>query len=240
MDFTGLAIFFLAFGAGLLHALDADHVMAVTAIASKKLGMKAIILLCLKWSIGHGAVLFIAGGAIFIFGLGIPHELSQYAEKGVALILIAIGSWILIDLYKAHAHIHFHYHYGLAHHAHWHIKESVKNNSKYKISKIVKEVNSNKKIEHKHDHKPIMVGVLHGLAGLAPLLSIIPMANKPVSHGLFYLLIFCVGVFISMLIFGGVLGKLVERLQMYGVFSINILRGLIGVASISLGVAWLA
>ena len=64
MDFTGGAIFLLAFGTGILHALDADHVMAVTAIASKKLGMKAIIQLCLKWSIGHGAVLFIAGGAI--------------------------------------------------------------------------------------------------------------------------------------------------------------------------------
>ena len=240
MDFTGGAIFLLAFGAGILHALDADHVMAVTAIASKKLGMKAIIRLCLKWSIGHGAVLFIVGGAIFIFGLSIPHELSQYAEKGVALLLIAIGVWILKDLYKSHAHIHFHRHEGLANHAHWHINELAKNNTEYKISKIIKEINPNKKVEHKHDHNAVMVGVLHGLAGLAPLLAIIPMANKPVSHGLFYLLLFCVGVFLSMLIFGGVLGKLVERLQMYGVFSVNLLRGLIGVASISLGLAWLA
>lgn len=114
MDLTGEAIFRLAFGAGILHALDVDH-----AIAPKKLGVKAIDRLCLKWSIGHGVVLFIMGGVI-IFGLSIPHELSQYAEKGAALLLIVIGSWILIDLYKSHSHIHFHQHEGLVNHAHWH------------------------------------------------------------------------------------------------------------------------
>ena len=222
MDFIGWAIFLLAFGAGILHALDADHVMAVTAIASKKLGMKAIVQLCLKWSLGHGAVLLIIGGSIFIFGLNIPHELSQYAEKGVAILLIAIGAWILRDLYKSHAHVHFHKHAGLTNHAHWHVKE----------------LNNN--VDHSHEHKAVMVGVLHGFAGLAPLLVIIPMANQPVWLGLVYLLVFSLGVFLSMLIFGGLLGKLLERLQGYGVISMNLIRGLIGMVSIGLGLAWLA
>ena len=223
MDVIGWAIFLLAFGAGIVHALDADHVMAVTAIASKKLGMRAIVQLCLKWSLGHGAVLLIIGGSIFIFGLNIPHELSQYAEKGVAILLIAIGAWILRDLYKARAHVHFHKHEGLTNHAHWHVNESNDNN-----------------VEHKHDHKAVMVGVLHGFAGLAPLLAIITMANQPVWLGLVYLLIFSLGVFLSMLIFGGLLGKVLERLQGYGVISMNLIRGLIGLSSIGLGLAWLA
>ena len=223
MDVIGWTIFLLAFGAGIVHALDADHVMAVTAIASKKLGMKAIVQLCLKWSLGHGAVLLIIGGSIFIFGLNIPHEFSQYAEKGVAVLLIAIGSWILRDLYKSHSHVHFHKHEGLTNHAHWHVNELNDNN-----------------IEHKHEHKAVMVGVLHGFAGLAPLLAIIPMANQPIWIGLVYLLIFSLGVFLSMLIFGGLLGKVLERLRGYGVISMNIIRGLIGLASIGLGLAWLA
>ena len=222
MDVIGWAIFLLAFGAGIVHALDADHVMAVTAIASKKLGMKAIVQLCLKWSLGHGGVLFIVGGSIFIFDLNIPHELSQYAEKGVAILLIAIGVWILRDLYKASAHVHFHKHEGLTNHAHWHVKET------------------NNNVEHRHEHKAVMVGVLHGFAGLAPLLAIIPMANQPAWLGLVYLLIFSLGVFLSMLVFGGLLGEFLERLQSYGVISMNLLRGMIGLASIGLGVAWLA
>ena len=222
MDVIGWTIFLLAFGAGIVHALDADHVMAVTAIASKKLGMKAIVQLCLKWSLGHGGVLLIVGGSIFIFGLNIPHELSQYAEKGVAILLIAIGVWILQDLYKASAHVHFHKHEGLTNHVHWHVKET------------------NNNVEHRHEHKAVMVGVLHGFAGLAPLLAIIPMANQPAWLGLVYLLIFSLGVFLSMLVFGGLLGEFLERLQSYGVISMNLLRGMIGLASIGLGVAWLA
>ena len=237
MDFIGWAIFLLAFGAGIVHALDADHVMAVTAIASKKLGMKAIVQLCLKWSLGHGAVLLIIGGGIFIFGLNIPHELSQYAEKGVAVLLIAIGAWILRDLYKARAHVHFHHHEGLANHAHWHVKEINENKVRQNDSKIQTGASD---IEHKHDHKAVMVGVLHGFAGLAPLLAIIPMANQPAWLGVVYLLVFSLGVFLSMLIFGGLLGQLLERLQGYGVISMNLIRGLIGLASIGLGLAWLA
>jgi ABC-type nickel/cobalt efflux system permease component RcnA len=239
MDVIGWAIFLLAFGAGIVHALDADHVMAVTAIASKKLGMKAIVQLCLKWSLGHGAVLLIIGGGIFIFGLNIPHELSQYAEKGVAVLLIAIGVWILRDLYKSHAHVHFHHHEGLANHAHWHVKESNEKKASHNGSNIQAGA-SNADIEHKHDHKAVMVGVLHGFAGLAPLLAIIPMANQPVWLGLVYLFIFSLGVFLSMLIFGGLLGKMLERLQGYGVISLNVIRGLIGLASIGLGLAWVA
>lgn len=227
MDFTGVAIFLLAFGAGVLHALDADHVMAVTAIASKKMSMRAIINLCLKWSLGHGAVIFIAGAVIFLFGFSIPHELSHYAEKAVAILLIGIGGWVLRDLYLSRAHIHFHNHQGLTRHAHWHIDES-KTNKETLPS------------EHKHDHNAMMVGVLHGLAGLAPLLAIVPIANQPLWLAVGYLFIFCLGVFLSMLIFGGMLGKVIEGIQGYSIVSINIIRGMVGTASIALGMVWLS
>jgi nickel/cobalt exporter len=243
MDYIGSAIFLLAFGTGLLHALDADHVMAVTAIASKKSGMKAIVSLCLKWSLGHGAIIFITGTVILLFGLSIPHELSHYAEKSVALLLIVIGVWILKDLYQSRAHINFHNHDGLARHAHWHIDQP--RNNKINLLKQLRDIvltKSKLKIhqhEHKHDHSAVMVGVLHGTAGLAPLLVIISVANQPRWLGTVYLLIFCLGVFLSMLIFGGVLGQLVGRLQKYGIFSVNLIRGMLGFASISLGVVWL-
>ena len=227
MDFTGWGIFFLAFGAGLLHALDADHVMAVTAMSAKKMGIRAIVNLCLKWSLGHGAVILIVGASILIFGVSLPEALSHYAEKAVAILLLLLGSWILWDLYRSRAHIHFHEHKGLIRHAHWHINENQTNKESLSI-------------EHKHDHRAVMVGVLHGLAGLAPLLAIVPIANQPVWLAIVYLLIFCIGVFLSMLIFGGVLGKVVEGIQKYSVFSINLIRGLVGISSISLGLVWLA
>lgn len=226
MDANSITILALAFAAGLLHALDADHVMAVTAIASKKFSMQKIISLCLKWSLGHGVILFGVGSLILIFGLNIPYELSQYAEKAVAIFLILIGAWILRDLYKKRLHIHFHHHDGLASHAHWHAKNS-------------KAINAHTKSAHRHEHKSTMVGMLHGMAGLAPLLAIVPMTTQPLWLAIIYLLIFCAGIFLSMLVFGGVLGKFVSRLQKHSQPSISLIRGFIGVASISLGLVWL-
>jgi len=245
MDFNVGLILLLAFGAGLLHALDADHIMAVTAIASKKMGMKAVIRLCLKWSLGHGLVLFVLGSLILTLGLAIPVELSEHAEKFVAVLLIAMGGWLLIDLYKTRAHVHFHSHNGLMQHAHWHKHKKhrvFKNNKDKQVNfkfLIENKIKFKKINDHQHDHSAVIVGVVHGFAGLAPLLAIIPMANQPVWLGVVYLLIFCIGVFLSMLLFGGVLEKLLRTVQNYGARSINVIRGLVGMSSILLGVAWL-
>ena len=253
MDFDSGLILLLAFTAGLIHALDADHIMAVSAIAAKKLGMKAIIRLCINWSLGHGLVLFIFGSLILLFGLTIPVEISHYAEKIVALLLIAIGGWILKDLYQAGTHIHFHSHNGITRHAHWHRHDrhnaTVALPEKNPAKKISADFLNNRAIkfkqvekyqpEHSHDHSAVIVGVVHGLAGLAPLLAIIPVANQPLWLGVVYLFIFCSGVFLSMLVFGGVLEKLFRHIQNYGVVSINIVRGLLGLSSIALGITWL-
>ncbi|MFK5914269.1 MAG: hypothetical protein QM484_07825 [Woeseiaceae bacterium] len=227
LDNAVWSIFFLAFGLGLLHALDADHIMAVTAISAKQGGAKAIVRLCLNWSLGHGATLLVFGVIILFLGLSIPHSLSQYAEIGVAIILIMIGIMILRDLYVSKSHIHFHQHDKLSSHAHWH-----------QHTKNKKESNHNKKHES-HNHGAVLVGAIHGLAGLAPLLAIMPMAQKSIWFGVAYLLIFCAGVFLSMTLFGGVFSKLIFGLQRYGNVSINIIRGTIATISISIGGIWL-
>jgi len=236
MDFSSGLILLLAFAAGLLHALDADHVMAVTAIASKKSGMKAIIRLCLRWSLGHGLVLFVVGSSILFLGLSLPEEMSAYAEKFVALILIGMGSWVLKDLYQSRTHIHFHRHQGFTGHAHLHTNGEHHKEKKRQPHTYLKST----KTKDSADHSPVLVGIVHGMAGLAPLLAVLPLANKPIWMGSVYLFIFCSGVFLSMLIFGGVLEKFVMYLQRYGSTSISFIRGFIGFTSISLGVIWLS
>ena len=53
------------------------------------------------------------------------------------------------------------------------------------------------------NHAPILVGMMHGLAGSAPALALVPV----VAHGqlwmaLTYLVLFSVGVLLAMLVFG--------------------------------------
>lgn len=224
---TSWVILLLAFGAGLLHALDADHVMAVTAISAKQGGGKAIVRLCLNWALGHGVTLLFFGALILLLGLAIPHSLSRYAELAVAVVLIFIGLLILRDLYKSKSHIHFHRHDELNPHAHWHQHTQNRN------------LHEHNKSHESHNHSAVIVGAIHGLAGLAPLLAILPLAQKPVWLGVVYLLLFCFGVFISMTIFGGLFSKVLDGLQRYGILSINVIRGMIAMISISIGMLWL-
>ena len=133
---------------------------------------------------------------------------------------------ILRDLYKFKAHIHFHTHDKLNSHAHWHQHTGTQHQSD--------------KSHEQHNHSAVIVGAVHGLAGLAPLLVVLPLSQKPFWLGIVYLVLFCLGVFISMTLFGGFFSKAVISLEKYGVMSMNLIRGVIAFLSISLGVVWLS
>ena len=236
MDVNLTTIFLLSFSAGIVHALDADHVMAVTGIASKKYELKEIVRICIRWSLGHGMTLLALGTVFYGFGVVLPEALSEYAEKLIALLLIFIGLWIFYDLKKSGAHLHFHDHDGMQKHAHWHTHEH-----QHSATDVDNEIRhkAHSHSNHSHSHGAVLIGIVHGLAGLAPLLAVIPLANQPAWIAIFYLLLFCIGVLLAMIIFGGVLGKSINLIQRYGTVSINTVRGLVGFSSIALGITWL-
>lgn len=217
MDFSQVPmILIIALGLGLLHALDADHIMAVTNLAAGQADFKSSLLFCFRWAIGHGLVLTFVGLAVFILGISLPKELSQYAELAVALILIIIGIYVLIDIYRKHVHIHFHQHDDKPIHAHWHSHK--------------------KQHSHQHSHTALFVGMLHGMAGSAPLLALIPIAmtEEPV-YGFIYLAIFSLGVLIAMLIFGGLLGYFSKQVMQYSEKIFRWVRAGLGLGAISVG-----
>jgi len=213
----------LAFGLGMLHALDADHVMAVTGLVANKSDRRSALRFCLRWAVGHGLVLLIVGALVFGLGMSIPHSLSHNAEILVGVMLIIIGVIVLLNLYRKRTHVHFHAHDGLPAHAHWH------EHSKQELSQ-------HKHAGHRHEHGPMLVGMLHGLAGSSPLLAIIPisMLQSP-AIGLLYLLLFSSGVLLAMLLFGGVLGVAMQAIQRAGDRLFMAVRALTGLSAIVLG-----
>ena len=74
-----LPLIFLGFSLGLMHALDADHVMAVTALSNQKPSFLKTLWFSANWAIGHGGVLLISGVLLFGLGLSIPASL-QYVS----------------------------------------------------------------------------------------------------------------------------------------------------------------
>ena len=222
------AILGLAFGFGLLHALDADHIMAVSGLASTRPGLRNSLLFCSRWAIGHGAALLIIGGAVLFLGMAIPVELSEFAESLVGLVLVLIGLWVFYDLHRKRAHLHFHQHDTLPRHAHFHVHHDTR--------QTLHPRNAHKHEPHAHNHKAIMVGLLHGTAGSAPLLALVPLAQMGSAwYGFAYLLVFGIGVLCSMLVFGGLLGGLFTWLSRWGDSVVRGLRILVASSSIIFG-----
>ncbi|MEJ2141387.1 MAG: sulfite exporter TauE/SafE family protein [Gammaproteobacteria bacterium] len=211
-------ILLLAFPIGMVHALDADHVVAVTGLVNRKSGITNSVVFCLNWAIGHSFTLLAIGAAIFLFSLSIPASMASYAEFTVGALLIVIGIGVARDIAKKDLHLHFHQHDNKPEHAHWHSHKDCSRK------------------EHSHQHRAVMIGVLHGAAGYAPLIAVIPLtATDSPWFALLYLLIFGAGVFVSMLFVGGLLGIIFKQLSHKSDRIMNIFRGVIGIVSVALG-----
>lgn len=222
MDYSNIIIILLlAFSVGMVHALDADHVIAVSSLACHKKTIRDGIRFCLNWTIGHSLTLLVIGVAVFVFGMTIPQSMSAWAEGFVGLLLILIGVGVLLDLRKNSMQLHFHRHDEGVVHAHWHSRE---HSTKEHDAK-----------EQNH-HRAVLVGVLHGAAGSAPLLAVIPLTvvSSP-WLGMLYLLIFSTGIFIAMLFVGGIIGSVFTRLHHGADRVLKILLTSLGSVSIIFG-----
>jgi len=212
---NGSNLLLLGFGLGFLHALDADHVMAISSLDQGKFNLKKSLRFCLNWAIGHGGVLCVTGLIFFGLGFQLPVYLQSLAEQAVGLLLIFLGSWLLWQLRKESLVITTHHH-GKIQHTHWH--------------------KANQPLES--NHAPVMVGMLHGLAGSAPAIALIPALSSG-QLGMSYLLIFSLGVMISMLGFGLIWSLVQMRLQKVHQGLFRLLRGMVASSAIFMGCYWL-
>lgn len=217
-------------GLGLLHALDADHVMAVSALSNRKPSLKRTLKFSANWALGHGSVLILLGLLFFGLGIALPETIQKLAESSVGVLLIGLGLACFWQFHKEkivlNKHTHEHKH-GSIEHTHLHVDGHDK---KLENSEQVKEA-----------HTPVMVGILHGLAGSAPALALIPaMMQTNLLEATGYLVLFSAGVLFSMVTFGLSFGLVQKKLQQKSVRIFNWSRKVIASAAVGIGFYWLA
>ena len=222
---ASLALISVGFTLGLVHALDADHIMAVSAMSNARPGKRRSLLFCASWALGHAGVLLASGLLLFGFGIGLPESFAQLAEVFVGAFLVVMGLVCLWRFRRERISLAEHRH-GEIVHRHWQIEGSGH----------AGETDG----DRLQRHTPVMVGVMHGLAGSAPALALIPV----VVHGdlvtaLLYLLLFSFGVMLAMLVFGLGFGATQHFLQQRYLWVFNGFRNLVASASILVGGYWI-
>jgi high-affinity nickel permease len=176
--FTSLS--FAAF-MGFTHSFEADHLLAVSNIVTKRDRFRLAIKDGIYWGLGHTSTIFLVG-LVIVFGKMLITEetpIFSYFEALVGFMLIILGFYRIFKLYKYKEHLS-------QHHAHAPFHESLHDHSE------------------KH-HLAYGVGLVHGLAGSgAVILSALATMKSDVNM-LLFLFIFGLGSVVGMLLASGIL-----------------------------------
>jgi hypothetical protein len=178
---TGILL--LGLVTGLRHSMEADHIAAVlSVVSSNHKNIKRASMLGAIWGLGHTMSLFVAGLVVLLLAVNISETISSRLEFGVGIMLLFLGfttltGWSIGKFFKglryqksSHKHIHYHESNNIVH-SHGHIHDT----------------------EHKHGHKSLIIGMVHGMAGSGALLLVVLSTINSIPLGLAYIAIFGAG-----------------------------------------------
>jgi hypothetical protein len=83
---------FLTIYAGLEHAFEADHLLAVNTLVSHRENLKQSLKDGIFWGIGHTTTIFLVGILMIGFKLNIGENVFKNFEAGVGIMLIFLGN----------------------------------------------------------------------------------------------------------------------------------------------------
>lgn len=210
---------------GVLHSLEPDHLAAVSAFVVRRPARREALGYGLRWAAGHGGVILLAGSALVLLRINVDAAVGHWLERLVGVSLVLLGGWVLLTARTLHAHFHRHED-GTAHvHLHAHPEEVLA---------------AGRHQPHHHRHAVTAIGALHGLAGTAPAVALIPLVGlDSLAVSTAYLLVFGVGTAVAMGLYamfaGVVAGHAAVRSERLG----RALARVAGLGTVVGGVVWL-
>ena len=216
----------LGFLVGMQHALEADHIAAVSSIAARRSHVADIVKHGLTWGLGHTLTLFVFAGAAILLGQAIPESVARPLETAVGVMLIGLGAHVLWRLWRDRVHFHKHGHGdGTAHfHAHSHAGETA----------------PHVRTAHAHEHgfrwRTLLVGLMHGMAGSAALLVLAVSQASSSAVGLAYVALFGIGSMIGMGALSTLIAVPLAISARWLTWANRGLQGAVGLATIAIGI----
>lgn len=213
-----LLIIGIGFFLGMRHATDPDHVVAVSTIVSRERSISRAGWIGILWGIGHTLTILVVGAAIILFGVVIPPRLGLTLEFSVALMLILLGvlnltgamHWLSHRFSPAHpqhqgTHSHLHSHGDYAHlHPHSHGAITASNDAMEHHGSEAEPPGWLRapfaRLGIFHSLRPLLIGVVHGLAGSAAVALLVLGTIREARWAVFYLLVFGLGTIVGMML----------------------------------------
>lgn len=180
----------LGFLIGMGHALEADHIAALSTMAARERCRSRIVRHGMSWGLGHALMLFVIGGGAIWFQASLDQRLAGGLEAIVGAMLIGMGARVLWRLVRDRIHIHRHRHQDGTEHLHAHSHRY--DGTNHDLS------------NHQHIHPSaispgaLIVGLTHGMAGSAALVVLTASVMTTPAYGLLYVLLFGVGSILGM------------------------------------------
>jgi hypothetical protein len=194
----------LGFLLGLRHAIEADHLAAISTIVSERRSLLSSSLVGAFWGLGHTLALLIAGVGVVLLRYQLTDRMAHGLELCVGIMLVVLGANVLRALVRRGGS-HTHDHGTFAPHSHsWLVA------------------------------RPLLVGMVHGLAGSAPLLLLtLTVVSSPLA-AFSYIAVFGVGSTMGMIIMSSLVSMPALLTAQFARGNLA-LRGLSGLLSVGLG-----
>jgi hypothetical protein len=205
---------------GMRHALEPDHLAAVSTLVSRERSTAKAALLGACWGLGHTLSLCIVGAALVLLRREMPSSISDLFEFLVALMLVGLGTRAVWQAARQgssgpeHRHRHgriVHSHSGAAAHVHlagWTLAR-----------------------------RPLLIGAMHGLAGSGALTALVLTTLPTTVARLSYMVLFGLGSTVSMAALSGLLGWPLARLGAHRTAARAVTLA-VGCSSAGLGFVW--
>jgi ABC-type nickel/cobalt efflux system permease component RcnA len=196
---SALAGCLLGFLLGMRHALEPDHLAAVSTLVAEERGPLRGAVLGAIWGIGHSLALLVVGMILAMLQTQMPARLATVFEAAVAVMLIALGVRAIHRAYKnpAPAHPHDHHPHSRADHSHAPENHSHAN-----------ELHAAAPAPRRRwsGGRPLALGVVHGLAGSGALTALVLASLPSLASRLVYIALFGIGSVAGMALLSGLAG----------------------------------
>lgn len=224
-----LGILGLGFLLGMQHALEADHIAAVSSIAARRTRVGDIVSHGLTWGLGHTLTLFVFAGCAILLGRAIPDGIVRPIEAAVGMMLIGLGANVLWRVWRDGVHFHRHGHAdGTVHfHVHSHAGDATPHGRSV----------------HAHAHgfrwRTLLVGLMQGMAGSAALLVLAATQASTPAAGLGYIALFGLGSMIGMGALSAMIAVPLAISSRFLTLANRALQGAVGIVTIAIGLVTL-